>query len=201
MRQYLSLPISNATTFTLADNVNDIREQLDLVYRIYDYKTSGRYFNALSFTYKYDYRTVSIDAHDSSNSITNLYEKDNNYFSCFNSIYDFFFTKQYIIPFVCFIVLDLITILLTIWAFIKVVKYSPFSISSLVLVVSCVLSVLIGLLLNLTPFLNLLFKVPLSSKSWQAFIAMAVQQLLILLVSMVVWVAKEKSKSKKIIEK
>ena len=189
--QYLSLPLSSATSFVLGSNINDVREQLDLIYRVYDYKVSGRYFDALSFTYKYDYRTVSISALNSLNPITKLFAKDNAYFSQLNSIYDFYFNKQYIIPFVVLLVLNLMNVLLVVWSFFKVVKYSPLSLSSLVLLTSCILSIFVGLILNFIPLLNGLLEVPLSTKSWQAFVAMAIQLILIVIISTIIRVVKK----------
>lgn len=181
--QYLSLPLSNGTCFTIPNTVNDLREYLDLIYRIYDYKVAGRYFDALSFTYKYDYRTVGIGHRDTTQSITQLFSENNSYFSEIKQIYDYFFNKQYIIPFVFLLVLDLIILLLSFWVIVRIMKNTMPSMSLLIILLSCAVSVFIGLLLNKISLLSMIINVPLSTKSWQAFVAMAVQILMVVAIS------------------
>ena len=181
--QYLSLPLSNGTCFTLPNNANELRERLDLIFKIYDYKTAGRFFNALNFAYKYDFRTVGIDQIGTSKSISELFNEHNSYYSSLNSIYDYYFNKQFIIPFVILLVFDLIIFMINIWSFFKAVRYSPISISALTLISCCLLSSFIGLAFNAIPFLKEILKIPLSTHSWQAFLIMIIQLILIILIS------------------
>ena len=110
--QYLNLPINGTCLFELPKKIDEIREMMDSLFKIYEYDTIGRYFNALSFTLAYEYRIYEIEAiGPNQNDMFKINDGSNTFFNKYNSIYDYYFTKSYIMPLIL-ISLSLLSLLI-----------------------------------------------------------------------------------------
>ena len=200
VNQYLSLPINPTVLFGLEKDTEALRKELDTIFRTYKYDTSGRHFDALNFAYDYDTRIYAISNLNSEYQYLNTSSAS---FQKYNSLYEYFFNKQYIILIIITIILNLIFLVLgsmLLFVFLnktKFLKQRKTVIISFLFIISIAvsLSILLSKLYKMLFFKNL----PLSINCWGGFVLLASEAIIIIFVYIKIYLLKlKKNENKKI---
>ena len=183
--QYLNLPINGTVVFELPTKLDEIRSMVDSLFKIYEYDTIARYFSAVNFTFAYEYRIYEIEAIGSNNNdMFKIEDKSNTVFKKFNSVYENYLSKAYILPLII-ISIALLTLIITFIA-LMIAIYKSFKKSKLLsfaIFISILLSFPTAIGTNFLYKLLFLKSLYVSITSWQTFVFM----LVVLMVLIITW--------------
>lgn len=196
--QYLSLPISSSVCFKINSNdSNLIRENLDLLNRIYKYESAGRHYNALNFTFFYQYRFMSISTLESSGSYKNI-NAQSEYFAPYFKMYDYYFSKTNVVSVIVLVILLLIFVVFSIYFYVLAdsieFSYSHKNIWRLlsILIISFIISLLLSRVLTQLIFGGYC----IANSSWLSFLLMIVCDLVLFISYWIVTLRNKRRKNK-----
>ena len=180
--QYLSLPINGNVVFKTPTKYSDFKKLINTMFDWYNYDTVGRHFDALNFAYHYSYRIVTISDLNNDNNYKNIYDENNAFYKNIDKLYNYYFEKQYIVPTILIIVGN-VAFLVLFYELIKLLVGGNKKLNILPIILA-ILSIPMSMGLN-SIYVKLINKsLPLSITSWQSFIFMLVE--LVLLLTLVV---------------